>query len=187
MFGVHALACVSCILLFTTGCSTGGAHVDTATWQRNVETYVTDVGRGDPVVLRDVRYKDRPAFAQIGHPVPGESTDVVGLLLGPRTVNARPSLVYLVATLDRQVLQEMRLAVLQPITSQGRPTQFKWILGNKDDAALKKYRDHQRRRTGAKTDTFPADADAFDLTVNPTAVTATEKASGATWTLPLKR
>ena len=40
--GVHALACVFCIAVFTTGCSTGGAHVDTATWQRNVETYVTD-------------------------------------------------------------------------------------------------------------------------------------------------
>lgn len=193
-FGVHAVACLLLMTPLLAGCGAAGMQTNASTWQRNVEQYVNQTGGGDPVVLRDVRYKGRPAFAQIGHPVPAESTDTVGLLLGHRTIDGRPSLVYLLAIVEREKLKEMRLAVLQPVTSQGGPTQFRWLLGDSDAAALKKYRDHRRENArGAKdgdegkADAFPDDGDRFELSVAPTVITATETSSGAAWKLPLKR
>src|SRR5688500_5138959 len=88
---------ILCPILFAgVGCSTSGINVTLDTWKEGVEQYVRDVGKGDPVVLRDATYKGRPAFAQIGHPVSSEGTDAVGVLLGHRPIGGRPAFIYLV-------------------------------------------------------------------------------------------
>jgi hypothetical protein len=179
-----------------TGCSTPGVSVSLDTWKEGVETYVKEVGKGDPVALRDATYKGRPAFAQIGHPISAEGTDVIGLLLGHRPVQGRPSFIYLVGLVDKDQVEDIRVAVLQAIRSQGTDTQFKWLVGTKDDQAVKKYRayrtDLYKRRFPQGGDppppytSFPGEDDIFDLTVAPDRVTVSHPPSGAQWNLPVK-
>jgi hypothetical protein len=190
-FCLTALLCP--LLAWVTGCSTPGVSVSLDTWKESVEQHVREVGMGDPVVLRDAAYKGRPAFAQIGHPVASEGTDAVGVLLGHRPILGRPSFIYLVGLVPKEHVEDIRVAVLQPITSQGGETQFKWLMSPRNAESLRKYtafrQELYRKRfpdggspPPAYT-SFPAEEDAFDLAVAPDRVTVTHPPSAAQWNL----
>jgi hypothetical protein len=183
------------LLAWMTGCSTSGVNVSLDTWKESVEQHVREVGKGDPVVLRDAAYKGRPAFAQIGHPVPSEGTDAIGILLGHRPILGRPSFIYLVGLVPSERVEDIRIAVLQPITSQGGETQFKWLMSPPNAESLRKYMAfrqelYRTRFPGGGSPppaytSFPAEEDAFDLAVAPDRVTVTHPPSAAQWNLSL--
>ena len=193
-FGV--LLAVACLAALCGGCGGGGGtrSVSFDTWRDGVETYVTDTGKGDPAVLRDTTYKGRPAFAQLGNPIAAEGTDAVGVLLGHKPVAGRPSFVYLVGLVEKEKVQDIRLAAVQPIPSQGGKTQFKWLTGKENAAQTKRYLDYRKQqfaqRFPGRQDVppaytaFPGEGDVFELGVTPAQITATHAGSGATWTLP---
>jgi len=189
---------ILCPLLFAGvgGCSTSGINVSLDTWKEGVEQYVREVGKGDPVVLRDATYKGRPAFAQIGHPVPSEGTDAVGVLLSHRPIGGRPAFIYLVGLNAKEDVEDIRVAVVQPITSQGGgETQFKWLMSPANAEALRKYKGFRqelyRKRfpdggsPPAAYTSFPGEDDGFDLNVTPDRVTVTHPPSAAQWSLSL--
>jgi hypothetical protein len=179
-------SCVLLILIFLAGCSSGSK--DISSWQRGVEQYIHERG-DDPAVLRDVTLEDnRPGFAVIGGLEPAKSIDARALLLGHKIINDRPWFIYLVGIVSRQKVEEIRLAALSASPSGG---QYIWRLGPRDTHALKLYRDwggnewkkHGDSRSKPPPDytTFPRGFDQFDLKVEGTRITATDKGSGATW------
>jgi hypothetical protein len=188
-FGMFVLVTVAALC---GGCGGGATrNVTFDTWREGVETYVNDVGKGDPAVLRDVSYKGRPAFAQLGNPLPAESTDAVGVLLGHRPVAGRPSFVYLVGLVTKEKVEQIRLAVLQAIPSQGQKTQFKWMMGKDDKEQTQRYLNYRKQvfnqRFPGRQDVppaytaFPGEGDTFELGVTPAQVTATHAPSGSVW------
>ena len=178
------------------GCGGGTRTVTFDTWREGVETYVNDVGKGDPAVLRDTTYKGRPAFAQIGNPIASEGTDAVGVLLGHKPVAGRPSFIYLVGLVSKEKVEQIRLAVLRAIPSQGQKTQFKWITGKDEKEPTQRYLNYRKQlftqRFPGRQDvppaytSFPGEGDVFELGLTPAQVTATHAASGAAWRLPLQ-
>jgi hypothetical protein len=167
------------------GC--GGSSKNITAWQRGVERYIADHGR-DPVVLRDVTLEDnRPGFAVLGGLDPNKSTDARALLLGHKIIADRPWFIYLVGIVAKQKVQEIRLAALSASGSQTI-----WRLGPRDNHALKLYRDagwSDWKAHGGGTSkpppqytTFPRESDVFELTIDGTKITATQKPSGAQWT-----
>jgi len=174
------------------GCAGGGTRsVSMDTWREGVETYVNDVGKGDPAVLRDTTYKGRPAFAQLGNPIAAEGTDAVGVLLGAKPVAGRPAFIYLVGLIDKEKVEQIHLAVCQVIASQGQKAQFKWLVGKDDKDATQRYLNYRKglfgQRFPGRQDlppaytSFPGEGDVFDLAVTPAEVTATHQGSGAIW------
>jgi hypothetical protein len=184
---------VACLLLLAfgaVGCSSGGGgSKDMTAWQRSVEQYIHDRG-DDPAVLRDVTLEDnRPGFAVIGGLDPAKSTDARAVLLGHKTINDKPWFIYLVGIVERQKVQEIRLAALSASPSGG---QYTWRLGPPDTHALKLYRDwgwtewkkhsaDARAKPPPEYTTFPRAFDQFELKVEGTRITATHKESGAAW------
>jgi hypothetical protein len=184
------------LLASSIGCSTSGVRVDLDTWKESVEQYVRDVGKGDPVILRDATYNGRAAFAQIGHPNPAEGTDAIGVLLGHRPVLGRPSFIYLVGLNDKEHVEDIRVAVLQPITSQGGETQFKWLMSPSNAQALNQYKEfrddlYHKRFSGVGGSpppaytAFPGQADVFILQAAPEQIVVTHPDSSARWALSL--
>jgi hypothetical protein len=188
---------VACLAAVCGGCgaNTPSRSVTFDTWRGGLEKYVDNVGKGDPAVLRDTTYLGRPAFAQIGDPIAAEGTDAIGVLLGFKPVAGRPSFIYLVGLVDKEKAQDIRLAVAQPIPSQGQKTQFKWIMDKEDKQATERYVNYRKQlfsqRFPGRKDVppeytaFPGEGDVFDLGISPTEVTATHAASGAVWRLPI--
>ena len=165
------------VALLCTGC--GGGRATMAQWQREVESYIASRGRGDPNALRDVvSPPGRPIFSTHGGENPAQSTDVIGLLLGQRPIEGEPATIFLVAVVNKGQVQDVRIAALSR-----QEDRLRWRIGAADSRALLAYRDH--RRSVPQHPPWPAREDAFDLAVTPTAITVTERASGARWTLPL--
>ena len=82
------LAGLSLILMTICGGCSGGGSI--SSWQKSVEGYVSERGKGDPLVLRDVTLPDgRRGFATIGAPVPAESNDINGVLVGHRAIDGQ--------------------------------------------------------------------------------------------------
>ncbi|MEO6435221.1 MAG: hypothetical protein ABIP55_05610 [Tepidisphaeraceae bacterium] len=180
----------SCLLILSAlaGCT---RTVNVKTWQKDVETYVRETGRGDPGVLRDVTISgERRGFAVIGKDHPRQSTDANGLLLAHKTISDRPWFIYLVGVVNEQQVKEIRLAALSIV--HGDAT---WRIGPKDKDALARYRASglarwkqqspaQQKPPGEYT-TFPRPADAFDVNLAGTGVQATHNESGARWEVNL--
>lgn len=191
---VMALACLAAVC-GGCGANTPSRSVTFDTWREGLEKYVDNVGKGDPAVLRDTTYQGRPAFAQIGDPIAAEGTDAIGVLLGHKPVAGRPSFIYLVGLVKKEVVEDIRLAVAQAIPSQGQKTQFKWILDKEDKEATQRYVNYRKQlfaqRFPGRKDvppeytSFPGEGDVFDLSVTPAEVTATHAPSGAVWRLPI--
>lgn len=178
------------VALATAGC---GGTASLASWQNGVERYVQDTGGGDPGVLRDVRLPDgRRGFAVIGNPDPRESTDANAVLLGHISVNGQSRFVYLVGVVERQSVNDIRLATLT--INNGK---YDWQSGKKDPVALKLYQQfHEKQwrerfpdRKTAPPDytTFPQASDQFELKVGNQSITATHRDSGAVWELPIAK
>jgi len=172
--------------------------VSIPSWQRSVNAYVNQTGRGDPNVLRDVTLPntDRRGFAVLAHHNPDESIDANGLLLAHRDVAGRPWFVYLVGLVKKQKVGEIRLAALSD--TAGKPV---WRLGPRNKDAERAYREYNLKQFRARFPArkkpppeylgFPRESDTFDLSVDDAGrLTATHPPSGARWELdvsPQKR
>ena len=165
------------LIAMSVGCGGGRATVND--WQRQVEQYVELRGHGDPNVLRDADERSGwPVIAVNGGDHPEQSTDVVGLLVGQATVGAKPWMVFLVASVSRLEVEEVRVAALST-TGQG----LAWRLGSSDSRALQTYHRTHRREGGYPP--WPGRVERYELSVAGDTVTVTERTSGARWQLML--
>ncbi|HEX8522694.1 MAG TPA: hypothetical protein VF669_10595 [Tepidisphaeraceae bacterium] len=172
-------------------CSGCGTTVNMAGWQRDVERYVRQEGRGDPNVLRDLTLDEsRRGYAVAGADDPREGTDARGLLLGHKMVAGQPWYFYLVGIVKQQKVEEIHLAALSAQTGG-----YRWVISPKSGEALKMYRNYNeglgkqrfpgRKQAPVDYSTFPREEDEFDLTIDGTHVTAVHKTSGAWWDVNL--
>jgi hypothetical protein len=183
----------SLLLVLAAGSGCASRSINLKTWQKDVETYVAANGN-DPAVLRDVTLSgSRRGFGAIAKDDPRQAQDANGVLLAHETVATGPWVVYLVGIVDKQRVEEIRLAAVSIV--HGKAT---WRVGGKDAQALRRYRDHglsqwraQPRDRGAKAPaqytTFPRESDAFDAQVSGSRVEATHQGSGARWEVDLAR
>jgi hypothetical protein len=171
----------------------GCGRVTIPDWQRGVERYVADTGRGDPNILRDVTLPgtDRRGFALLGHHNPDESTDANGLLLAHRQFAGRPWFVYLIGLVKDEKVREMRLAAMTDTGST--PV---WRIGKRAKDSERAYRSYNleqfrarfpdRRKPPAEYLGFPRAADRLDLQDDGNGhLIATHVPSGARWELNL--
>ena len=174
-----------------TGCGSGARQVSVSAWQRNVEQYVKQQGKGDVTILRDVALPDsRRGFSMLGGDRPEESSDAHGVLIGVQPVGGRTWFVYLVGVVKKQKVDEIRLAAL---AGEGGKTQ--WKIGPSDKDALRAYQAHaqqtwKQRFPGRATPPpeylgFPRPEDTFQMSVSGNQVTAIHPTSGARWQLAL--
>jgi hypothetical protein len=159
--------------LLSTGCASQQGSL--AQWQQDLEVQVQRQG-GDPQVLRETTLRDdRPGYVVFSRADAQRSTDTSGLLIGHRISAARPWFVYVLGTLEKQQLRELRLVALS--VSQGR---FDWRVGTPDQEALQAY------LAAEPSKGFPREGDRFDLTVSDTGlITAVHRTSGARLELQL--
>ena len=173
------------------GCGGGSRQATVAAWQKNVEQYVRVQGKGDPAVLRDLTLSDsRRGFSMVGGDRPTESSEANGVLLGFREVEGRGYFIYLVGVVEKQKVNDIRLAAL---TTEGG--KWEWKLAPSDRDALSAYRayndKHWRQRFPQRADPppqylgFPTPDDHFNMIVSGNRVTVTHPPSGATWELTL--
>jgi hypothetical protein len=183
----------SLLLILLSGCGSSSRPVSLPIWQKHVEQYVHEQGKGDPTVLRDVTIADgKKGFALLGSPDRGDSTDAVGLLLGHRAIQGGPSFIYLVGLVERGKIADIRLVSVA--FEHDKPT---WATTPANPAALdvyRKYRTSQwqqhfpdRPTPPLASSNFPASDDVFRLSTDDDRVTAVHPSSGATWTLKVGR
>jgi hypothetical protein len=182
-------ACVA--VLFALNCVGCRGAASMQSWQHGVERFVQTTGGGDPTVLRDVKLPEgRRGFSVLGSPDPRESTDANAVLLGHQVINGKPWFIYLVGIVDKFEVKDIRLAALA--AEKGK---YDWMVGKKDDAALKTYRTYSdqlwrsrfpdRKSPPVEYMTFPQAADQFEMNASDQAIVATHAASGARWELPI--
>ena len=170
------------------GCSAEATGpVSLASWQRSVEQYVWDHGNGDPTVLRDMSWDDaHRGFAVMTDPLPARSNDVIGLLVAHRTVRERPYFLFLVASVHRQVLED-----LAPVALNVESGVFHWAEGGADAPAFEAYKkwSDSEKWLGKAGDPlpppFPVPGDTFDLAVSGSRVFLRHPESGAVWEIDL--
>jgi hypothetical protein len=183
-------ALVLCAAMAGSGCGSG-RNVTVGFWQKNIEQYVRQQGKGDPTVLRDLSLPDtRRGFSAIGSDSPADSYDANGVLLGFRQVQGHEWFIYLVGVIRKQNVEEIRLAALHTDGAK-----FEWRTGANNPAALQKYREYGQQlwrkrfpQRGAPPPSylgFPRAEDQFQLTVNDSRITTKHVASGAQWELAL--
>lgn len=202
---VHRLIAVVGVPLATL---TGGCTTPTPleAWQASLERFVAEQGHGDVNVLRRT---DRPPsesdFGLIGAATAGfpfvspRRTDADGVLLGHRHIDDRSWFVYLVGMveyrgkfvnwpLDRPRVIDIRLVAFSEWAGE-----FTWVADEPNAETVDHYCLPQRERwrrsdpsraeaTDAPT-VFPTEADAFEMTVDDTMVTVTDRHSEARWAL----
>ena len=181
-------AAIAIFLLFaSTGCQQ--QQISLRTWQDSVENYVWDQANGDPSALRDLPTPGPwKGFAIISENDAAAATDINGVLLGHRAVGSKIYFIYLVGLVQRQQVQDIRLAALN-----ASPDGFRWRLTDKNDQSLGVYRDFKsaqwhklfpQRANGPWSYTgFPSEGDVFKLTDADGKIIATHEQSGANWTL----
>lgn len=159
--------------------------VNLAAWQKNVEHYVAEQGKGDPTVLRDVTLPDgRHGYSMLGGPQVEKNADASGVLLGLEPVGGSPTFVYLIGLRDKGKLTDIRLAAVN--FSKGKAH---WWLGRSNAASLKTYLKSTQPKTTNKESfqNFPAAGDVFKLNVGADRLSASHEQSGATWTVSTAR
>ena len=186
-----AIGLCAFVLLNSLGCGGGSRSVSIPVWQKNVEQYVRNQGKGDPTVLRDVTLPDaRRGYSVIGSDRPSDSTDANGILLGLAQHDGRRWFVYIVGLVSKQKVGEIRLAALS--TDGGR---YEWKVGENDREALKTYRaylEQMWKKRFPDRELMPADylncprpEDNFAMSTSGSTVTVTHPPSGAGWELKL--
>lgn len=157
------------------------------TWRAGVEDYVRNHGGGDPAVLRELNAApSHPGYKQISDNLPSKSTDAVGVLVGNATVSNRPWLVFLVGIVNKQEVDDIRVAALNV-----RDDRFVWRVGREDDAAVEAYKNYNkglarrrfpnRRKEPAEYRGFPREEDRFEMSQQGRSVGVTHPPSGAKW------
>lgn len=191
------------LVLVATGCS-GGQPIQV--WQTSVEQYIGDEANNDPSALRNVA--ERPSHrefgvigaASSGMPVLSSSrTDVTGVLVGHRSIDARWWFVFLVGSVtyhgngvvfpvDDPTVDSIRVAAM---STDGHD--YEWVVGEDDPTALATYceaqlaawrRSHESRSDAESGPTeFPTAGDALRMAVDGSQVTVFDDRTGASWTL----
>jgi hypothetical protein len=184
-----SIALMLLLLAPLSGCGSSGGVMTMQGWRDTVERYIDTEGQGDPNALRNVTWPEsRREFSVIGGEVPSQSQDANGVLLGvPQVGNAR-WYVFLVGTVDKGVVNDIRLMALN--SNAGRRT---WRVGSANSAALQSYRNYYdklwrsrfpgRNSAPMEYTTFPKESDSFTVSVNGGTITATHAPSGAAWTV----
>jgi hypothetical protein len=161
-----------------------------AEWRRSVQRHSSQESHGDLSFLRQSPIGDdsRPVFSMIGADSPDSSTDVTGVLLARRTIAGRDWLLFLVGSVKRRQVENIRIALRSDDDQK-----IKWIMGPSDRQALAAYLRHRENtwkdlhpeRTVPPLDamSFPAESDVFKFEQDGNAVTVLEVTSGAQWTL----
>src|SRR5687767_2455537 len=135
------LGLIILLVFLSVGCGGGSRQASVAAWQKNVEQYVRVQGKGDPAILRDVTLSDsRRGFGMVGSDRPAESADANGVLLGFREVEGRGYFIYLVGVVEKQKVNEIRVAALT--TDGGR---MEWKVAPNDTGALSTYRAYNEK------------------------------------------
>jgi hypothetical protein len=180
--------------LFLSGCGSSKSS-SLQPWQRGVEAYLAQ-RNNDPESLREVTLEDgRRGFAVLGGQDPRKSSDQRALLLAHKPVGDRPWFIYIVGTVNKDVVQDLRLVALSAAGSQTL-----WRIGPRNatafkqyrDAAIKDWRDHgggggggasSKSKPPVQYTTFPRASDAFEVTIDGTTVHARHVESGAEFTV----
>ncbi|HEX2972494.1 MAG TPA: hypothetical protein VHP11_09175, partial [Tepidisphaeraceae bacterium] len=176
------------LLLLVGGCSSSATL---RTWQDRVEEYVWDEANGDPNSLRDMTWADsQKGFAVLGNSDANVSTDTNGVLLAHREVAGRRWFIFLVGQVHKQVVQDIRLVAFSMDNGQ-----FQWMLSEANSQALETYRQFresdwknlypERQEPPAWYLRFPAEDDAFSISIDNSRVLAKHGQSGAQWILTL--
>lgn len=173
------------VFLLVAGCE---QQVTLRTWRNEVDYYLWDQANGDPTVLRDLSTPDPwKGFCVISENDAASATDVNAVLLAHRAVGSKTYFIYLVGLVQKQQVQDIRLALLS--ASNG----VQWRSSRKNNDALKVYSDFKTvqwqklfpgRTAGPWNYTgFPSEGDVFKISIAGNRVTATHEASGAQWML----
>src|SRR5262245_55244182 len=130
---VRQIAACMIGLLVLGGCS---SRVSVSQWQDELERYADQQADGDMSFLRDGPGGAAPRqFTVIGNDSPNDATDVVGVFLGRRNVMDRPWLVFLVGSVEKREVDDIRIALLADDAAQRR-----WIVSSGDDKTLRAYK-----------------------------------------------
>jgi len=164
--------------------------VSIESWQKGLEQSVAKQESGDLSFLRDRNSESSlRQFTVIGAPSPENSTDVTGVLMGRRAIDDRQWMIFLVGSVRKRIVHDIRVAMLSD--DGGSPRQ--WLVSRSDPEALKTYlRDKNNAwralhpgRTEPPTDalSFPTEDDMFQLEVAGNTISVIHPKSGARWTL----
>lgn len=173
------------------GCAASPRDSSMSSWQQNADRYVETIGQADPASLRETTYDGvRPGFSVYSSDRPENSTDVVGVLVARRTIDGRPTSVYLLGLVRAQKVEDIRVALMTVPDGKSH-----WLISTADPQATARYTGYADRlwrerfpgRATAPVDytTFPRGEDRFDLDVGTDTLTVTHAESGATWSMPL--
>jgi hypothetical protein len=182
--------------MLLTGCGGGSGNrpASFASWQGQMQSYVTNQANGDMNALRDVHVTPgQPGFRAFSNDRPEKSKDIVGVLVGAQPIGDRLWYVYLVGEVDKEQVGLIRLAAISLANGQ-----YVWRIGGAggdESNASATYR-AQREQAWKSQHTgdakppqgalnFPGVADQFTLSVAGEVITVRETASGAAWTLSL--
>ena len=181
---------LGCIILFAmmSGCS---SSVSIDEWQNNFEAYLANHESGDPSFLRDPTGSSRHArFAVLGGLSPDKSTDVSGAVVGRPTVQGRPWLVFIVASVNERNVQDIRVAMA---SDDGGAREWTW--SEENPASLATYKgyhasrwkrfDPVREQPPITPGLFPPDEDLYRFEIAGNTAWVTELNSGARWTIVL--
>ena len=176
------------LLLPIAGCAGPDAAEAVPRWQGRLARFVEHEAHGD--LAGALARGDPPGFAWVDRAEPAESVDVVGHLLGARRLGGRRWFILAVAVVARGSLDDLRVAAV----TRG-PEGLAWRVTAPRTEAWEAYLAHRRAawraRHGGKTPRplvyrgFPDPRDAFRLHRTRAGVVVRERASGATWRLPL--
>ena len=172
----RTLALIALTAALSAGCSTTSTIPQ---WQKEVEDFVNIEGNGDLNALRDAHNASgRRIMAVHGGEDPAKSTDVVGIVLGPRTFDNRPAYVFLVGIIERGTPQDIRIATL---SRKGKD--LMWRIDTPDPKTLATYRRGRQSKPTryAPSLLWPPKEDIYEVTSTSHNVTVTELRSGAKW------
>ena len=183
-------AALAALVLQAQGCR---SSVTINEWQKSLEQYAAQEVNHDTAFLRENSMSaPRRHFTILGTATPEKSTDVEGLLLGRKNLEAAggPWLIFLVGRVKQREVEDIRIALRSDDAGEAR-----WIVGDDDSEAFDAYKAYRekmwRERHPGRKDPplfaydFPAEEDRFELEIAKAAIVVKHEASGATWSLPI--
>lgn len=173
-------------LLPVAGCSNS---VSMSGWQQSLERYVAEQHHND---LSFLRKPDQAStyrqFTILGGNSPDQSTDVAGILLGRRTLDGTDWLVFLMASVKKRTVDDIRIAMLSDEHGNRH-----WLLSGENPQSLAAYQRYRlsvwqknhpnREDPPLNADIFPTEDDVFRLDIAGNTVSVLEVHSGVRWTL----
>jgi hypothetical protein len=177
------LSMIALAALGLTGC---GTTVTADRWRTEVERYVDEQADGDPSGLRCVVNADgEPEFTVLGGNAPTDGVDACGRLVDVVEVDGRTWLVYALAQLKNQQVEQIRPAAVTR-GSNG----LRCVIGKADPKTVRHYLDASSKHAPALADlepihTWPRPGDRFVASAEGSMLTLSDLRSGARWRLQL--